>query len=367
MTGTVVLYSSAKEDYAGSHEGQTRIWIAKRLAGLLGYEYGGEYDPEHRYGGPVYLVPNATLSCDESGRLGIRAEQNFFGGAVPHPFVATKCIAHPVTSGGAVPPGWSHEMGAHLGDSVLPGFTAFSAPDARSVGRRMLTNGPARFKAGGGIGGRGQAVVSDAAALDAALADLSGDALARWGVVIEENLEEIRTFSVGQVRVGDLHASYVGEQQLTQDNRGAEVYGGSTLIVARGGYDALLAVKVLPEYRTAVEHARIFDASAFQSYPGLLASRRNYDIAQGLDARGNRRMGVLEQSWRIGGASPAEIAALEAFRHEPRLSVVRSRCVETYGPGAAPPPGATVHFRGTDSRVGPICKSVLVEEYGNPA
>ena len=45
----------------------------------------------------------------------------------------------------------------------------------------------------------------------------------------------------------------------------------------------------------------------------FFASRRNYDVVAGLDARGQRRCGVLEQSWRVGGASPAELVALAAF------------------------------------------------------
>ena len=71
---------------------------------------------------------------------------------------------------------------------------------------------------------------------------------------------------------------------------------------------------------------------------------------------------MLEQSWRIGGASGAEIAALEAFRASPELRVARASTVEVYGEGATPPPpDAIVYFRGTDEQVGPITKYALVE------
>ena len=49
------------------------------------------------------------------------------------------------------------------------------------------------------------------------------------------------------------------------------------------------------------------------------------------DAVGRRRSGVLEQSWRAGGASGAEIAALEAFRADPSLPSVRAITREVYG------------------------------------
>jgi hypothetical protein len=74
---------------------------------------------------------------------------------------------------------------------------------------------------------------------------------------------------------------------------------------------------------------------------------------------------VLEQSWRIGGASGAEIAALEAFRADPGLRVVRASTVEAYGAGAVPPPGATVYFCGVDDDAGPITKYATVERHAD--
>jgi hypothetical protein len=62
----------------------------------------------------------------------------------------------------------------------------------------------------------------------------------------------------------------------------------------------------------------------------------------------------------MGGASGAEIAALEAFRAEPGLRAVRASTVEIYG-GAVPPPHATVYFHGVDERDGPMTKYATVE------
>ena len=185
--------------------------------------------------------------------------------------------------------------------------------------------------------------------------------LARHGLVLEEDLAEVTTYSVGQVRAAGLVASYWGTQRLTPDNRGAAVYGGSDLVVARGGFDALLGSPTPEAARLAVAQARAYDAAAAACFPGLVVSRRNYDVAQGLDAAGRPRSGVLEQSWRVGGASGAEIAALEAFRPDPALRVVRASTREVYGDSAAPPPHAAVYYRGTDEQVGPLAKYALVE------
>jgi hypothetical protein len=74
---------------------------------------------------------------------------------------------------------------------------------------------------------------------------------------------------------------------------------------------------------------------------------------------------VLEQSWRIGGASGAEIAALETFRTDPGLHVVDASTFEIFGESPDPPPDARVSFRGVDEQVGPITKYALVRPYGD--
>jgi hypothetical protein len=159
-------------------------------------------------------------------------------------------------------------------------------------------------------------------------------------------------------------ASYYGTQRLTEDNAGAVVYGGSDLVVTRGGFDALLRLDMPGAIRLAVRQAQVYDAAASACFPGLLVSRRNYDVIAGVDARGRRRSGVLEQSWRIGGASSAEIAALEALGAAPGRQVVRASSFEVYGQGPGLPAGAIPLFSGPDPEVGLMTKSVKVDIYG---
>jgi len=366
--GVVTVYLP-NELYGCRHEQATHAEAGKRLAALKGFDFAREYDPSSRYPGPVYFVPGDTLVGVEAAEaLGIRGEHDLFGGVAPHAFVATKAITHSLIEPAALAPmGWSHEFGRRVRDVALRGFSAFTVEDARLAGFRLLQHGPVRLKSVRATAGRGQAVVSDAPGLEAALGAVDGAELSGYGLVLEENLAEVTTYSVGQVRVADLVATYYGMQRLTPDNGGASVYGGSDLVVARGGFEALLALDPPEEVRLAVAQARTYDAAAMACFPGLFASRRNYDIARGLDATGRWCCGVLEQSWRIGGASGAEIAALAAFRAEPGLRAVRASTVETYGESEAPlPPHATVYFCGLDDRVGPITKYAVVEAYGDP-
>lgn len=368
--GVVAVYSVPGHSFVHRHERATREGVARRLAALKGFDFAGEYAPGRHAPGRVYLVPSDTLVGVEAARaLGIRGEDDLFGGVVPHAFAATKVITHPlVLPDAAAPAGWSPEFGRRVSHAVLAGFSAFTPGDARRAGMLLLARSPVRLKPVRATGGRGQVVLRDTAALDAALGSIDPAELSRDGLVLEEELAEVTTYGVGQVRVAGLEATYCGTQRLTPDNAGAVVYGGSDLLVARGGFAAMLDLNPGEETRHAVEQARAYDAAATECFPGLFASRRNYDVACGTDAAGRRRCGVLEQSWRIGGASGAEVAALEAFRADPALRAVRAATVEVYGAGAAaPPPGAAVYFRGVDERDGPITKYATIERHDGDA
>jgi hypothetical protein len=57
---------------------------------------------------------------------------------------------------------------------------------------------------------------------------------------------------------------------------------------------------------------------------GHMVSRRNYDVGQGIDIEGRRRSGVFESSWRVGGATSAELVALSIFSQDPSVQVVEA-------------------------------------------
>src|SRR5215218_5880680 len=111
--GTVATYAVHGHGFAHSHERATRDGIARRLAVLKGFDFVGEYDPARPPPGPVYLVPSDTLvGLDTAAALGVRGEDDLFGGVVPHAFVATKAITHPLVGPNApAPPGWSPAFG----------------------------------------------------------------------------------------------------------------------------------------------------------------------------------------------------------------------------------------------------------------
>lgn len=360
--GVVVAHVADPRDHGSAHERATLLGFVRQLAALRGGTDGGLHDPAKNYDGPLYFVPSSTLTCAEAAALGIRGHDDLFGGVVPHRFVGTKAISHPLLApGSAAVPGWNTQFAEQVGDAVLGGYTVFTPEDALQAGVRLLGQGPLRLKPVRASGGHGQEVVRDAAALQAALDAMHADEVRAHGLVLEEDLQDVRTFSVGQVRVGDLLASYFGWQKLTRNNAGCEVYGGSDLDVVRGGFDALLAGELPGEIRRAIEQAGRYDAAARACFAGFYASRSNYDIVLGRDGGGRWRSAVLEQSWRVGGATGPELAALEVFRREPQRRRVRALGFEVFGDSPEPPPQAIVHFRGTDPVVGRITKYTLVE------
>jgi len=364
--GTVAAYP--RRTGASEHEIASQEALALRIAALLGRRFVPDFRPTRNRGEPPpYYVPDRSItSLARANKLGIKRAADLFGGVTPHAFVATKSITHGVVDAQAKSPqGWVRPLAGALDEVVLRGYTAFTLDDAHRAGERLLQAGPLRLKPADANAGRGQVVVRNAQELRAALNGQDAATMRRLGLVLEEDLAQIATYSVGWIRVGKLEASYVGTQSLTRDNNGEPVYGGSALTFARGGFDELRALNLSDEERQAVDLSCRYDTAVSTAYPDFFASRRNYDVAIGQNARGEPRAGVLEQSWRAGGASIAELSALQAFMLSPSLKSVSAFTRERYGADEPAPTSEQYVYRGEDSAVGMITKSGGILEDDN--
>ncbi|MBP6020090.1 MAG: DUF3182 family protein [Burkholderiaceae bacterium] len=362
--GTVLYYAVRQHEPA--HEKYVHRNLGQQLACLLNMTYAGDHTAQHHHQPPIYFIPSSTIvGLPQAQALDIHQETDLFGGVVPHAFIGTKAITHPLIAPHAhAPTGWSHDFPERVKTSVLKGYTAFSLADAKQAGLDLLEHGPVRIKPVHATGGRGQTLVNNPAALDTALEKHEEDQITHDGIVLEEHLEQVQTYSVGQVRVAGLQASYVGQQRLTSNNSGELVYGGSDLLVARGGFDDLLCLNLEPCFKVAIMQARVYDEAASACFPGFFASRRNYDTACGLNSKGRYTSGVLEQSWRVGGASTAEVAALTQFQANPELRTLYACTAETFGDQHSDlPPEAVECFHGIDEGIGLIRKFVWVKDY----
>jgi hypothetical protein len=359
--GIVVLYFSRFGKPLQAHHKAVLDSDAKAIAKIKGYEFGGHYDTAHDYSGPLFFVPDDTLLLDEAARLGIHSPNDLYGGVVPYLFVKTKAITHGLVDPDAErPPGWSTAFAERVREIVLPGYTIFSNRDAQVAARRLLARGPIRLKKPLSASGKDQTVVTTLNELDAVLENIGAGEMATYGLVLEENLRQVRTLSVGEVAVSGLRISYHGTQRTVKDNEGQPVYGGSDLVCVRGGWDVLDGLPMSPEVRAGVAAARQYDAAA-EEFHGFTASRRNYDVAQGIGADSRPRSGVLESSWRVGGASSAELAAFAAFARDPSLEIVDASHVEEFGKGRRAPADAIVEFQGDDPEWGPLLRYTVVK------
>ncbi|WP_141063399.1 DUF3182 family protein [Pseudomonas lactucae] len=358
----VVAHSTRAE--APQHEVDTNRALARWLAQVLGLEFGGRYDPQHHAGRELYVLPTQTLvGPAQALALNVRGPEDLWGGYVDHDFICTKAISHGLLGPEArAPEGWSPLFCERVRNVVLDGLSVFALEDARPAATRLLYSGPIRLKPVHACAGRGQEVIHSLDAFEALLARPDAATLFNAGVVLEQDLRDVVTHSVGQSFIGEHVFSYCGEQYLTKDGQGEDVYGGSNLLVVPGYYEDLLTLDLPDDVRLAIEQAQVFDAAADEAYPGFYASRRNYDIAQGLDSDGQRRSGVLEQSWRMGGASSAEVAALQCFINDPGLKAIRVSSVETYQEQALPADAIEV-YRGPADHSDFLLKYVTVNPY----
>lgn len=358
----VVAHST--RDGAPLHEVETNRALARWLAQILGLKFGGSYAPDLHAGRELFLLPTQTLVGPAQARaLHIKGPEDLWGGYVDHDFIATKAISHGLLSSQAsAPEGWSPLFCERVRKVVLKGLSVFALEDARPAATRLLDSGPVRLKPVHACAGRGQEVIHNLKELDAVLARPDAGKLFNEGVVFEQDLQDVITHSVGQSFIGDHVISYCGEQYLTQDGQGEDVYGGSNLLVVPGYYEDLLKLNLPDDVRLAIQQAQVFDTAADEAYPGFYASRRNYDIAQGLDSKGQRCSGVLEQSWRMGGASSAEVAALQSFINNPGLRAIHVSSVETYVDQALPSDAIEV-YRGPAENSDFLLKYVTVKSY----
>ena len=126
------------------HMASTRNELARRLAALTGFAYRRRIrSAVATPATPTYFVPSDTLDRETAARAGIRRESDLFGGVVPHPFVATKTITHPLVdtpsrrrSAGRA------EFPRRVAGCRAEGCSAFAKEDALAAGQHAPRAGP---------------------------------------------------------------------------------------------------------------------------------------------------------------------------------------------------------------------------------
>ncbi|MER8703263.1 DUF3182 family protein [Mesorhizobium sp. M1273] len=360
--GVVVAFSAPGGETIYAHERETVAAVARTIAALKGFSFREGLRDGGGDSRRVYFVPDDSLLAADAVQLGINGPDDLFGGVVPWRLATTKAITHELVDGSAArPKEWPAGFGRAVGAAVLPGYTAFSRDDALRAAERLLQVGLVRFKPPRASRGRDQHTAATVADIERLLERYPSSDLREYGLVLETELRDIVTLSIGRTAIDGTSVAYYGVQRMTADNAGQPVYGGSDLVVVRGGWEALDGLQLSPALSLAVAQARIYDA-AMDGYPGFFASRRNYDIGQGVDSSGIWRSGVLEASWRIGGSSSAELAAMDAMKRDPDVQIVHVSAVKQFGNTAQLPLNAEIHFDGVDPEEGQITRYTVVTQ-----
>ncbi|WP_115051170.1 DUF3182 family protein [Xanthomonas arboricola] len=338
------------------HERTTHAWVCGEIARLLGVHGAGPAgDLEHAMAQTVFHVPDDTLTAEQAHRLGIDDVADVLGGIVPHAFLATKVIGHPLIADHAARiAGWNQALATALIPATLAGYTVFSRIDAMHALEILLPDGGVRLKLPTGVGGSGQWRIADATHLAQLVDGLPADYLGTHGAVLERNILQPVTHSVGELCVAGVQIAYYGTQSSVRNAQDEEVYGGSSLHVHRGSLEALAMTALAPLQHRVVAQACRYDRFITAAYPGLHISRRNYDVVSGDDGQGGAVCGVLEQSWRVGGATPAELAAIASFQDDAGLQWVCASTHEIYQ--GEPPADAQIYYRAERPGPGPRFK-----------
>jgi hypothetical protein len=360
--GTVIAFSAPGCEPLYAHEQEAMAAVARTIATLKGFAFQQGLGNSSGNSGGLYFVPDDSLLAPDAARLGINGPQDLFGGVVPWRFAMTKAITHELVDGMAKrPKEWSTGFGRTVSAAVLPGYTVFSRHDAVRAAQRLLRLGPARLKPPLSSRGQDQHVGRTVADVERLLGRYRTPDLEECGLVLEADLRDIVTLSVGRTEIDEIMVAYYGTQRTAIDNAGQSVYGGSELTVVRGGWEALEALELPRALALATVQARTYDA-AMADYPGFFASRRNYDIGQGVDSSGIWRSGVLEASWRIGGSSTAELAAINVMKQDPDIQLVRASALKEFGNSSRVPVNADVHFQGEDPDEGLITRYTVITQ-----
>ncbi len=183
------------------------------------------------------------------------------------------------------------------------------------------------------------------------------------GLVLERNLEDVTTFSVGQLEGGQPARELLRHAgPHPQSRRQAGLWRRYT--PARGAWLCWKTCSRIRSRRICARPCRPhwpITRQQVECFPGTLVSRCNYDVAMGTD-NGRQRLGVLEQSLARGRRhQEPNWPRWRRSRPIPQSCGPRPARVKIYGTDVPVPPGADVYYQGEDRNVGPLTKYAILE------
>ena len=312
--------------------------VGKHLAEIQGTVFSGEYTDTPKASTDKFYVPAKTLPISIAENLGIVTSEDLYGGVVEHAIFATKSVLHPTLYSNSPAPGiYPRNFASVLTERnlVLPGYTTFdsSQQEAFQIFNLLREQGfVVRLKEPDQSDGDGQAVISDTQYLRNLLDRYPGEVIFQKGLILETNVQNGKTVSIGQTSITGKDYTHIAFQKDIRQN-GRTIYGGATMMIFKGNLENLIQNYAFdPDVTIALKQSYQIHQAYGELDPKL--SRASYDVLQGFDSKGNFLSGVTDQTFRLGGSSPAEVLAIEYLNNKPDINFVDAEVTLDYSPNS---------------------------------
>lgn len=312
--------------YRNYYKGRNGL-VAKYIAEYLGIPYSGEMGIVENN---VYYVPPVTQERGSLVASVVKNSEDFYGLIVDDYNHVGKSILHmSVTQ--RVPNFYSFDFAKSVENLVIPGISIFSRDDLRKgyLALRRFGKFDARLKLSDKSDGHGQFLIKTPEDLMRCSKEIDDEYIKNKGFILEANLEEAKTISIGFAILGRNMFSFMAIQKndiAPEDGRNR--YVGANVRVVKGEIDNLLNISENDIEKEAVEVGRSF----YERYKSFnpIASRLSFDFLYGKGSDGNDLAGVTDITGRLGGTCPALVLAANEFKDNSGLSMVRSEVTLNY-------------------------------------
>lgn len=319
--------------------------LAGFLAKLTGRKYQGDLSLNTKIDSRDILFPHKSLPVSAGEELGVTSQNQIFGSVI-EPIYAEKSIFHPLINKPEVAPrNFPHKFPKQLFESkaTLPGYTVFCLDDALSAFELLKLQGVVvRLKDPQGSSGTKQLIVASRTEVEEFVKSIDPSKLKALGLVLESNLinssdpkAALRAYSAGWTVIDGKIYSYIGEQMFGETGT-VDRYLGTKLYMVRGTTNNLIdfakekKLQSILQCLSKVKRAMVF-------LPYLIGSRINFDFLVGIPETlpANRyikeRTYVVEQSFRVGGATPAELLGIQYLNTHKNAEIVTAISRVHYG------------------------------------
>lgn len=281
----------------------------------------------------------------------------FYGTVVEDPTHVHKDILHPSTLDSEE----SFAQRLRMGGLVLPGVRVTSPSEVCAGYKKLKKGATVRAKQVDCSDGQGQYKIGSKREAKRIARKLQ-DVLDNQGMILESQIKDPKTISIGFGVIGDEQYSFIAHQrdekfiaydpdldEDTERNR----YMGADVTVARGDISSLRKLEsITQEEQKAIDTAQAFYALFKEEY-GIRTTRISFDYMYGnkekrFGRKGGMIGGITDITARPGGTDPALVLAARELQKDPSLTSVSATVKLDYTNSEEVPENATMFIADPD-------------------